>query len=214
MHPRFRTLWLTQKPQQADKTTILPLFLQSAGRGTANFLSPLVQLKHGNSKEDHKPAVSREAQKRYRQRQKVGLPGTAHMPCTSFPEHILLTQVKHSITEIDLNNTKTALQEIKHGQQKLEERNRLCEQVSELSKAHTSEGSHSSLQVYLRIHNLHTHTACCLQAGSATVPAHVNFCLCCSTTCSPHMLTSQDFARQAQSRFAACVALASNGTFL
>ena len=46
----------------------------SIGSGTANFLDDLpdvVQPKRANSKEDRKLAVSREAQKRFRQRQKV-----------------------------------------------------------------------------------------------------------------------------------------------
>ena len=48
--------------------------LGSVGSGTANFLDDLpavVQPKRANSKEDRKLAVSREAQKRFRQRQKV-----------------------------------------------------------------------------------------------------------------------------------------------
>lgn len=48
--------------------------LGSMGSGTANFLDDLpavVQPKRANSKEDRKLAVSREAQKRFRQRQKV-----------------------------------------------------------------------------------------------------------------------------------------------
>lgn len=48
--------------------------LGSVGSGTANFLDDLpavVQPKRPNSKEDRKLAVSREAQKRFRQRQKV-----------------------------------------------------------------------------------------------------------------------------------------------
>ena len=51
-----------------------PLPLGSFGSGTANFLDDLpavVQPKRTNSKEDRKLAVSREAQKRFRQRQKV-----------------------------------------------------------------------------------------------------------------------------------------------
>ena len=46
----------------------------SVGSGTANFLDDLPAVekpKRNNSKEDRKLAVSREAQKRFRQRQKV-----------------------------------------------------------------------------------------------------------------------------------------------
>ncbi len=61
-------------PAQGQTTDPLAVQLGSVGSGTANFLDDLpavVQPKRANSKEDRKLAVSREAQKRFRQRQKV-----------------------------------------------------------------------------------------------------------------------------------------------
>ncbi len=68
----------------ADQTAdplVIPL--GSVGSGTANFLDDLpdaAQPKRANSKEDRKLAVSREAQKRFRARQKVGSVHTVK-PC-------------------------------------------------------------------------------------------------------------------------------------
>ena len=62
----------TPTPGQTADPGVIPL--GSVGSGTANFLDDLpavVQPKRTNSKEDRKLAVSREAQKRFRQRQKV-----------------------------------------------------------------------------------------------------------------------------------------------
>ena len=61
-------------PAQGQTTDPLAVQLGSVGSGTANFLDDLpavVQPKRANTKEDRKLAVSREAQKRFRQRQKV-----------------------------------------------------------------------------------------------------------------------------------------------
>ena len=62
---------LAAEGQTADVANVP---LGSVGSGTANFLDDLpavVQPKRANSREDRKLAVSREAQKRFRQRQKV-----------------------------------------------------------------------------------------------------------------------------------------------
>ncbi|KAL3136011.1 hypothetical protein ABBQ32_007048 [Trebouxia sp. C0010 RCD-2024] len=103
---------------QTGDPGVIPL--GSVGSGTANFLDDLpavVQPKRPNSKEDRKLAVSREAQKRFRQRQKA----------------------KQRNIETELNDTKAELQEIKLRQQELEERNRLLEKVADLSKSNSME---------------------------------------------------------------------------
>ena len=64
----------THVPAEGQAPDPLAVPLGSVGSGTANFLDDLpavVQPKRANSKEDRKLAVSREAQKRFRQRQKV-----------------------------------------------------------------------------------------------------------------------------------------------
>ncbi|DBB02790.1 TPA: hypothetical protein ACH3X1_013622 [Trebouxia sp. C0004] len=114
-------------PVQGQTTDPLAVQLGSVGSGTANFLDDLpavVQPKRANSKEDRKLAVSREAQKRFRQRQKA----------------------KQRNIETELSETKTELEQIKLRQQELEARNRLLEKVAELSKATSKDDVQPSMQ--------------------------------------------------------------------
>ncbi|DBB15330.1 TPA: hypothetical protein ACH3X3_003578 [Trebouxia sp. C0006] len=114
-------------PAQGQTTDPLAVQLGSVGSGTANFLDDLptvVQPKRANSKEDRKLAVSREAQKRFRQRQKA----------------------KQRNIETELSETKTELEQIKLRQQELEARNRLLEKVAEISKATPKDDVQPSMQ--------------------------------------------------------------------
>ncbi|DBA98829.1 hypothetical protein WJX77_006737 [Trebouxia sp. C0004] len=115
-------------PAQGQTTDPLALQLGSVGSGTANFLDDLpavIQPKRTNSKEDRKLAVSREAQKRFRQRQKA----------------------KQRNIETELSETKTELEQIKLRQQELEARNRLLEKVAELSKTTSKDDVQPSMQM-------------------------------------------------------------------